>query len=77
MIYTGLDNFYLTDEQLVNPPSVKDGGLDAATEFNLRVYGATLVQEGGLLLKSCAPSLPFATLRYRRAERCQISSGSS
>jgi len=59
MIYTGLDNFYLTDEQLAELPSVKEGGLEAATEFNLRVYGASLIQEGGLLLKS--PQVVMAT----------------
>jgi len=63
MIYTGLDNFYLTDEQLAELPSVKEGGLEAATEFNLRVYGASLIQEGGLLLKSYGPirTLPSRT----------------
>jgi hypothetical protein len=62
MIYTGLDNFYLTDEQLAELPSVKEGGLEAATEFNLRVYGATLIQEGGLLLKSYGPSHTLPSL---------------
>ena len=51
MIYTALDNFYLTDEQLANTPSVAEGEIDAETEFKLRVYGAELIQEGGILLK--------------------------
>ena len=51
MIYTALDNFYLSDEQLANTPSVAEGEIDAETEFKLRVYGAELIQEGGTLLK--------------------------
>lgn len=51
MIYTALDNFYLTDEQLASPPSVKEGEIDAETEFKLRIYGCELIQEGGVLLK--------------------------
>lgn len=52
MIFTALDNFYLSDEQLTNPPSVAEGGIDLETEFKLRAYGAELIQEGGILLKS-------------------------
>lgn len=50
MIYTAIDNFYLTDEQLQNSPSRKDG-IDEATETMLRIYGCDLIQESGILLK--------------------------
>ncbi|KAF2290430.1 hypothetical protein GH714_013042 [Hevea brasiliensis] len=50
MIYTAIDNFYLTDEQLQNSPSRKDG-IDEATETTLRIYGCDLIQESGILLK--------------------------
>mmetsp|Transcript_325 Transcript_325/g.681 ORF Transcript_325/g.681 Transcript_325/m.681 type:complete len:467 (+) Transcript_325:104-1504(+) len=59
MIFTALDNFYLSDEQLTNPPSVAEGGIDLETEFKLRAYGAELIQEGGILLKS--PQAVMAT----------------
>lgn len=50
MIYTAIDNFYLTDEQLKDSPSRKDG-IDEAIETTLRIYGCDLVQESGILLK--------------------------
>ncbi|XP_059432303.1 cyclin-L1-1 [Corylus avellana] len=50
MIYTAIDNFYLTDEQLKNSPSRKDG-IDEATEITLRIYGCDLIQESGILLR--------------------------
>lgn len=50
MIYTAIDTFYLTDEQLANSPSRKDG-IDEATETTLRIYGCDLVQESGILLR--------------------------
>ncbi|KAI3751545.1 hypothetical protein L2E82_22633 [Cichorium intybus] len=50
MIYTAIDTFYLTDEQLENTPSRKDG-IDEATETTLRIYGCDLIQESGILLK--------------------------
>ena len=50
MIYTAIDNFYLTDEQLKNSPSRKDG-IDEATETTLRIYGCDLIQKSGILLK--------------------------
>ncbi|KAG2722391.1 hypothetical protein I3760_02G126500 [Carya illinoinensis] len=50
MIYTAMDNFYLTDEQLKDSPSRKDG-IDEVTETTLRIYGCDLVQESGILLK--------------------------
>ncbi|XP_061340857.1 cyclin-L1-1-like isoform X2 [Gastrolobium bilobum] len=50
MIYTTIDTFYLTDEQLTNSPSRKDG-IDEATETTLRIYGCDLIQESGILLR--------------------------
>ncbi|XP_006294176.2 cyclin-L1-1 [Capsella rubella] len=50
MIYTAIDNFYITDEQLKASPSRKDG-IDETTETSLRIYGCDLIQEGGILLK--------------------------
>ena len=50
MIYTIIDIFYLTDEQLKNSPSRKDG-IDEATETTLRIYGCDLIQESGILLR--------------------------
>ncbi|KAH1202435.1 Cyclin-L1-1 [Glycine max] len=50
MIYTTIDMFYLTDEQLANSPSKKDG-IDEATETTLRMYGCDLIQESGIFLR--------------------------
>ncbi|KAF3954363.1 hypothetical protein CMV_020282 [Castanea mollissima] len=50
MMYTAIDNFYLTDEQLKNSPSRKDG-IDEATETTLRIYGCDLIQKSSILLK--------------------------
>ncbi|KAH1229714.1 Cyclin-L1-1 [Glycine max] len=50
MIYTAIDTFYLTDEQLAISPSRKDG-IDEATETSLRIYGCDLIQESGILLR--------------------------
>ncbi|CAI0442838.1 unnamed protein product [Linum tenue] len=50
MIYTAIDNFYLTEEQLQNSPSRKDG-IDEDTETSIRRYGCDLVQESGILLR--------------------------
>lgn len=62
MIYTAIDNFYLTDEQLKNSPSRKDG-IDEATETTLRIYGCDLIQESGILLKLyCISYLSFCII---------------
>ncbi|GAB2293247.1 Cyclin-L1-1 [Dionaea muscipula] len=50
MIYTAIDTFYLTDEQLKDSPSRKDGIVEE-TETTLRIYGCDLIQECGILLK--------------------------
>ncbi|PSS26699.1 Cyclin-L1-1 like [Actinidia chinensis var. chinensis] len=50
MIYTAIDTFYVTDEQLQNSPSRNDG-IDETTETTLRIYGCDLIQESGILLK--------------------------
>lgn len=60
MIYAAIDNFYLTDDQLTNSPSRKDG-IDEATETSLRIYGCDLIQESGILLK-LYPHLIYSVL---------------
>ncbi|KAL3642921.1 Cyclin-L1-1 [Castilleja foliolosa] len=50
MIYTAIYTFYLTEEELKNSPSSKDG-IDETTETTLRIYGCDLIQESGILLK--------------------------
>lgn len=58
MIYTAIDTFYLSDDQLQNSPSRKDS-IDEETEITLRIYGCDLIQEGGILLK--LPQAAMAT----------------
>lgn len=50
MIYTAIDNFYLTDEHIKTSPSRKDG-IDETTEITLKIYGCDLIQEAGILLR--------------------------
>ena len=50
MIYTAIDNFYLSEEALEDSPSKKDG-VSAEDEETLRVYGCELIQEAGILLR--------------------------
>ncbi|CAN6469247.1 unnamed protein product [Victoria cruziana] len=50
MIYTAIDTFYVTEEQLHNSPSRKDD-IDEQTEMTLRLYGCELIQESGILLR--------------------------
>lgn len=50
MIYTALDNFYLTQEQLEASPSRADG-IDEATERELRQYCCDVVAEAAILLR--------------------------
>lgn len=61
MIYTAIDTFYLTDEQLKKSPSRKDG-IDEATETTLRIYGCDLIQESGILLRLYPFCLQFIFL---------------
>ncbi|KAL8140386.1 hypothetical protein V2J09_006407 [Rumex salicifolius] len=58
MIYTAIDTFYLTDDQIQNSPSRKDN-IDEETEITLRIYGCDLIQESGILLK--LPQAAMAT----------------
>ncbi|GLC50293.1 hypothetical protein PLESTB_000363400 [Pleodorina starrii] len=58
MIYTALDNFYLTDEELAQSPSRKHD-IDEETETTLRIFGCELIQEAGILLK--CPQAVMAT----------------
>ncbi|KAG6478985.1 hypothetical protein ZIOFF_062435 [Zingiber officinale] len=64
MIYTGIDTFYLTEEQLKSSPSRKDG-IHEDTETTLRIYGCDLIQESGILLKLYPlPSFPMCVGSY-------------
>ncbi|WVZ87205.1 hypothetical protein U9M48_033883 [Paspalum notatum var. saurae] len=65
MIYTAIDTFYLTDEQLRDSPSRKDG-IDEATETALRVYGCDLIQESGILLKLPQAVMATAQVLFHR-----------
>jgi len=58
MIYTNLDNFYLSKEDLRNSPSRRDG-VSEDTETELRIFGTTLIQAGGCLLQ--LPQVVMAT----------------
>ncbi|CAL8470177.1 g9719 [Coccomyxa elongata] len=58
MIYTNLDNFYVSKESLENSPSRGDG-VPAETESELRIFGTTLIQAGGCLLQ--LPQVVMAT----------------
>ena len=50
MIFTTLDNFYVSKEDLANSPSRADG-ITAELERDQRIYGCELVQEACILLK--------------------------
>ncbi|RLM93070.1 hypothetical protein C2845_PM08G14830 [Panicum miliaceum] len=65
MIYTAIDTFYLTDEQLRDSPSRKDG-IDEATETALRVYGCDLIQESGILLRLPQAVMATAQVLFHR-----------
>ena len=58
MLCTVIDSFYLTDAELEDSPSRRDG-ISAETEAQLRVYGAQIIQEAGILLK--CPQAVMAT----------------
>lgn len=55
---TSLDAFYLTDDDLLNSPSLKDG-IDQETEFRLRFYGCDLIVEACIYLRLCVDFLLF------------------
>ncbi|KAF3454394.1 hypothetical protein FNV43_RR04841 [Rhamnella rubrinervis] len=65
MIYTAIDTFYLTDEQLENSPSRKDN-IDGATETTLRIYGCDLIQESGILLRLPQAVMATAQVLFHR-----------
>ncbi|KAK9825369.1 hypothetical protein WJX81_005635 [Elliptochloris bilobata] len=58
MIYTNIDNFYVTKEELDNSPSHR-AGVEPEVVTQLRTYGCELIQEGGCLLK--LPQVVMAT----------------
>lgn len=49
MIFTALDNFYITADDLANSPSRKDG-VSQEVERDQRIYGCEFIQEGCILL---------------------------
>ncbi|KAL5229121.1 hypothetical protein ABZP36_017386 [Zizania latifolia] len=65
MIYTAIDTFYLTDEELRDSPSRKDG-IDEATEIALRVYDCDLIQASGILLKLPQAVMATAQVLFHR-----------
>ncbi|CAH8381679.1 unnamed protein product [Eruca vesicaria subsp. sativa] len=54
MIYTAIDNFYITEEQIKMSPSRKDG-IDEATEVALRIYGCEISSKK--LVEYCSSSV--------------------
>ncbi|KAF3638850.1 Cyclin-L1-1 [Capsicum annuum] len=48
MIY--FSSFYLSEDQLINSPSRKDG-IGEVTEINLRIDGCDLIHESGIFLR--------------------------
>lgn len=49
MIFTSIDNFYLTAQELANSPSSR-AGVSHELERDQRIYGCELVQEMCILL---------------------------
>ncbi|KAL3143954.1 hypothetical protein ABBQ32_003767 [Trebouxia sp. C0010 RCD-2024] len=50
MIFTTLDNFYVSKEALADSPSRKDG-ISPDVEREQRIYGCEMIQEAGILLR--------------------------
>ena len=50
MIYAGLDNFYISKDELASDNPTRRDGISGEVETDLRNYGTTLIQEGGCLL---------------------------
>ncbi|KAF4370273.1 hypothetical protein G4B88_012957 [Cannabis sativa] len=65
MIYTAIDTFYLTNDQLQNSPSRKDN-IDEPTETTLRIYGCDLIQESGILLRLPQAVMATAQVLFHR-----------
>ncbi|KAF4367488.1 hypothetical protein G4B88_003692 [Cannabis sativa] len=65
MIYTAIDTFYLTHDQLQNSPSRKDN-IDEPTETTLRIYGCDLIQESGILLRLPQAVMATAQVLFHR-----------
>ena len=49
MIVTNVDNFYVTDDKIINSPS-RERGVSEEDEFAMRVHGCELIQEAAVLL---------------------------
>ncbi len=65
MVFTTIDDFYVSDEALENSPSCADG-VDAATELHLRRFGCQLIQEAGILLKYTQIVMATAQVIFHR-----------
>lgn len=50
MIFTALDNFYLSQAELENSPS-RQHGVSQDVERGQRIFGCELIQEAAILLK--------------------------
>lgn len=50
MIFTALDNFYVSKDDLADSPSSKDG-ISSDVERDQRIYGCEMIQEAGILLR--------------------------
>ena len=50
MIYAGLDNFYISKDELASDNPSRRDGISEEVETELRNFGTTLIQEGGCLL---------------------------
>lgn len=65
MLFNGIDNFYLSDEELENSPSRQDG-IDKETETMLRIYGAQMIHEAAILLKAPQSVAASAQVLFQR-----------
>lgn len=65
MIYTTIDTFYLTYDQLKNSPSLQNG-IDEATETTLRIHGCDLIQEACILLRLPQAVIATAQVLFHR-----------
>lgn len=65
---TSLDSFYLTDEDLLNSPSFKDG-ISQEDEFWLRFYGCDIIVEACIYLRLCGRGLSRHLLPTTTSQR--------
>lgn len=65
MVFTTIDDFYVSDDALLNSPSRQDG-VDEITETLLRRYGCQLIQDAGILLKYTQIVMATAQVVFHR-----------